>query len=152
MNEIKFSVNCVKLLKEFEGIKLKPYYDSVKIPTIGIGSTHYNDGRAVTINDKEITEEQAENMCLYHLNTNVLPDLKNHIKVDLNQNQIDALGCLIYNIGSHGFDTSTVLKDINQHIGGDNLKTAWCAWCKAGGKTIDGLLKRREKEYQYFIS
>ena len=42
-----------------EGLKLKPYLCSAGVPTIGIGSTIYPDGTRVTMLDKEITEEQA---------------------------------------------------------------------------------------------
>lgn len=152
MNALKFSQGAINLIKQFEGCKLKPYLDSVKVPTIGYGTIEYPNGRKVTMQDEPITQEQADEYLLYHLNKYELPDFLQHITVDLTQKQLDSIACLCYNIGDNGFDKSTVLKDINNHIGGDSLKTAWLAWNKAGGNVIDGLTKRRLAEYNYFIS
>ena len=35
------------LCEQFEGLRLRPYKCPAGVPTIGIGSTHYLDGRAV---------------------------------------------------------------------------------------------------------
>jgi lysozyme len=40
----------LKLIKEFEGCKLKAYQCPAGVWTIGIGSTHYGDGTPVTKN------------------------------------------------------------------------------------------------------
>ena len=42
-NQMKLSDNGFNLLGELEGIVLRPYKDSVGIPTIGIGSTYHAD-------------------------------------------------------------------------------------------------------------
>ena len=42
-----------------EGTVLKPYYDSVKVATIGTGTTVYPNGKAVKITDPPITKKQA---------------------------------------------------------------------------------------------
>ena len=56
---MKISENGLNLIKEFEGLSLKPYLDVVKIPTIGYGNTFYKDGKKVTLNDKPISEIEA---------------------------------------------------------------------------------------------
>ena len=56
---MQLSSNGFRLLGELEGIVLKPYRDSVGIPTIGIGSTYYEDGTKVKMSDKPITTERA---------------------------------------------------------------------------------------------
>jgi lysozyme len=150
MNDITFSQAAAQLIAGFEGFRASPYKDSVGIPTIGYGSTTYPDGTKVTMDDSDVSKQQGLDMLLYHLNTYELPDLQQHITVDLTQNQIDALGCLIYNIGDHGFDNSHVLSDINSGIMDSDLETRWCAWDKAAKQVIPGLLARRQKEYHYF--
>ena len=50
------------LITKFEGLRLKPYLDSVKSPTIGYGNTYYPDGKRVTLLDKDITKQQAFDM------------------------------------------------------------------------------------------
>ena len=44
--------NGLNLIKQFEGLSLKPYLDAVNIPTIGFGNTYYEDGTKVTLKDK----------------------------------------------------------------------------------------------------
>ena len=61
-NQMKLSDNGFNLLGELEGIVLRPYKDSVGIPTIGIGSTYYEDGTKVKMNDKYITKERANQL------------------------------------------------------------------------------------------
>ena len=104
MNALKFSQGAINLIKQFEGCKLKPYLDSVKVPTIGYGTIEYPNGRKVTMQDEPITQEQADEYLLYHLNKYELPDFLQHITVDLTQKQLDSIACLCYNIGDNGFD------------------------------------------------
>ena len=48
VKEIRFiSPNGINFLIKEEGIILKPYRDSVGIPTIGIGCTYYENGQKV---------------------------------------------------------------------------------------------------------
>ena len=56
---MKLDKNGYNLITKFEGLKLKPYLCSAKIPTIGYGNTYYPDGKRVTLLDKEITKEYA---------------------------------------------------------------------------------------------
>ncbi len=142
-----FSKNAVLLLKEFEGFRSLPYLDSRDLPTIGVGSTTYNDSTKVTMKDKPITEEQAIEMCLFHLTKNVLPVINKTVKVELSQNKVDSLASLIYNIGGPQFESSTLLKEINKN--GD-VKTQWMRWNKVKGKIVNGLTSRRAKEFLYY--
>jgi lysozyme len=149
--QFKFSDNLVTLLAEFEGFRSKPYLDSVNIPTIGYGTIRYPNGTKVTMLDKEISKETAKEYLLDHANKIALPAINSNIKVEQTQNQIDALGSLIYNIGTGGFANSTVLKRINAKDSTENIKEAWYRWNKAGGSVIPGLTKRREKEFNFYI-
>ena len=49
----------VRFLIGEEEVRLRPYYDSVGVPTIGVGCTMYEDGRRVKITDPPITYERA---------------------------------------------------------------------------------------------
>lgn len=150
MNNITFSQAAVNLIGQFEGFRSAPYLDSVGVPTIGYGTTFYEDGTKVTMHDDHIDQTRASAILLNYLNKRILPDFQANIHVDLTQNEIDALCCLVYNIGDSGFDHSHVLIDINNHIMDGDLKTRWLAWDQAGGKVNQGLLNRRIKEYNYF--
>jgi len=140
------------LIKEFEGCILKPYLDSAGIPTIGYGQTYYPaTGAKVTMKDPAITQEQADQMFLAMVKPYELAVYSN-TRDNITQNNFNALVSFTYNIGTNGFKNSTVLKLVNQNIADDRLKAAFLMWVKAGGKTVQGLVNRRNREYQVYTS
>ncbi len=146
-----FSEGAISMIAQFEGFRAKPYLDSVGIPTIGFGSTTHTNGTKVTMNDAIIDKEMACEMLLFHLNQLELIDLNNCItRTDLKQNQVDAIGCLMYNIGDKGFCGSTLHNKINANAPISEIEQHWLEWDRAGGKVLDGLLKRRQAEFNYY--
>ena len=143
------SDNGMKLLEQFEGLRLEAYLDSAGIATIGFGTIKYPNGSKVKLGDK-ITKAQAKEYKLHDLkefeNT-----VNTFVKAPLNQNQYDALVSLSYNIGSNAFKNSTLLKKLNS---GDYKGAAeqFLSWNKAGGKKVQGLVNRREAERKLFLS
>ena len=147
---MKLSDNGFNLLAELEGVVLHPYKDSAGIPTIGIGSTYYEDGTKVTMKDKAITKERA-----IQLAKNVVKSFEARVNksivVPMTQNQFDAMVLLCYNIGESGFARSSVVKNFNA----GNLQKAadsFLLWNKAGGVVSKGLTNRREKERELFLT
>jgi len=141
----------IDLIKEFEGCILHPYRDQVGIPTIGTGMTYYpSTGKKVTMTDRPITQAQADAMFLQLVKPFELA-VYSTTRDDITQNNFNALVSLCYNIGTGGFKGSTVLKRVNQHITGQPLKDAFLMWTKAGGKVLQDLVDRRNKEYQTYI-
>ena len=51
----------------YEGYESKPYLDSAKVATIGIGSTSYENGSKVKMTDKPITKERAVQIAKAHI-------------------------------------------------------------------------------------
>ncbi len=148
---MKISENGLNLIKEFEGLSLKPYLDVVKIPTIGYGNTYYPNGKKVTLSDKPISEIEATEMISYIAQKDFGDKILQLVKVPLNQNQFDALISICYNIGMGNFSKSTLLKKINQgDFNGASLEFE--RWNKSGGVVLAGLVKRRLKEKALFIS
>ncbi|MEG0906811.1 MAG: glycoside hydrolase family protein [Cellulosilyticaceae bacterium] len=142
------SNNGMKLLEQFEGLRLEAYLDSAGIATIGWGSIKYPNGSKVKKGDK-ITKAQAKQYKLHDLkefestvNTSVI--------VPLSQNQYDALVSLSYNIGSGAFKNSTLLKKLNS---GDYKGAAeqFLVWNKVNSKRVQGLVNRREAERNLFL-
>ena len=135
------------LLAVCEGIKLKPYLCSAGKPTIGIGSTFYENGSPVKLSDKPITIERAWE--LFEA-TKIHYDkaIKDVIKVPLKQQQYNALFCFAYNVGPTGFKTSELVRKVNAHTGDvAGITQAFHNW---DGKN-DILLSRRTKEVnEYF--
>ena len=147
---MKLSDNGFTLLGELEGIVLRPYKDSVGIPTIGIGSTYYEDGTKVKMTDKAITKERA-----IQLAKNVVKSFEEQVNksilLPMTQNQFDAMVLLCYNIGKSGFAGSSVVRNFNL---GNTQKAAdsFLLWNKAGGRVVQGLVNRRNKERSLFLS
>ena len=146
---MKISSNSIELIKQFEGLSLKPYLDAVNIPTIGFGNTYYEDGTKVTLKDKPITEEKAFEILEYIANKDFGSNINKVVKVPLNQNQFDALVSFAYNIGNGNFNSSTLLRWLNQ----GNYKEAsmqLLRWDKSKGIVLNGLTKRRKAEKELF--
>lgn len=145
---MKIGKRGLELIKYFEGLRLKPYLDSVGIPTIGYGTIKYPNGKAVTIQDKDITKEQAEEY-LQHYVHKFEADVNKLVKVELTQNQFDALVSFTYNLGPTNLKQSTLLKQVNDKDF-NNAAKSFLKWINAGGKPIEGLKVRRRKEKELF--
>ena len=80
--------------------------------------------------------------------------VKDNITVPLTQNQFDALTSLAYNIGARNFANSTVVKYINNpnfHSSVyPNLESAWKAWNRSQGAVSNGLINRRQHEWDMY--
>lgn len=136
------------IIKE-EGIVLKPYLDSVKKPTIGVGSTYWEDGRPVSMSDKPITRDRA--ILLFKTTLKRYEaQVNKSITRPINQNQFDACVSLCYNIGTNGFSSSTVAKKVQLNPCDPDIRQWFEAWRNAGGKPI--LLARRKREANLYFS
>ena len=74
----------------------------------------------------------------------------NLVEVPLTQNQFDALVAWTFNLGPTNLSESTLLKKLNAGDY-DSVPDEMRRWNKAGGKVLDGLVRRREAEAQLFI-
>ena len=141
------SKNCLALISNAEGFKSAPYADSGGVATIGYGTTIYPNGVRVTLKDKPITKEQAQEYLEYHCDM-VAKQIEPLIKVELNQNQIDALISFVYNEGTGQFRDSTLLKVINNNPNDfGKIKIQWLRWVYTDGVKLKGLEKRRNVEF-----
>ena len=139
----------VYLICEFEGKRLVAYDDGVGVWTIGFGTIKYPSGNRVKKGDT-CTLEQAKEYMRHDL-IEFEHTVNSSVKVPLNQNQFDALVSLAYNIGSNAFKSSTLVKKLNT---GDYQGAAdqFNVWVNAGGKRMQGLVNRRDREKLLFLS
>lgn len=130
---------------------LEPQKDPIGLYTLGWGARYDINIKPVTADTKPITLEEAEELFIRDLKTREQTILK-YVKVDLNQNQFNALASLIYNIGVRNFIKSTLLLKLNQKVKIE--EKYFTDWCKArvNGKLVvlPGLLARRKEEYYLF--
>jgi lysozyme len=147
--------NAIRIIEDREGLRLKPYLDprpNNPIPTIGLGTITYPDGRKVTMQDKPITKEQAYEYMNHHINTIVVPAINRQVKVDINKNELEALISFVYNIGQGNFSTSTMRRLLNAGEPRIVVANEFDRWNKAGGKVLAGLVTRRRMEKELFLT
>ena len=132
------SQNCVELIKHFEGFEDTAYLCPANVWTIGYGRT-----RNVKEGDR-ITEPQAERDLLEELEE-FKHQVLHSVKVELTQNELDALTSWTYNLGVGNLNSSTLLKKLNAGSK-DKVPAEMLRWNKASGKVLAGLTKRREAE------
>ena len=139
------------LITKFEGLRLKPYLCSAKIPTIGHGNTYYPDGKRVTLLDKDITKQEAFDM-FKEVANRFAKRVNTLVTSNINQNQFNALVSFAYNVGTGNFSSSTLLKKVNKNPDDLTIKAEFLRWNKAGGKVINGLTNRRNEEAILYFS
>ncbi|MDR6461905.1 lysozyme [Chryseobacterium sediminis] len=145
---MKTSQKGINLIVSFEGFSAKPYLDSAGIPTIGYGNTYYPGGKKVTMKDPAITKEQG-----VEIFAEVLPTYENivnsKVKIVLNQNQFDALVSYAYNTGG----SATLFSLINKRATDLEIKDWFTKrYITAGGKVLNGLIRRRKVEADLFFA
>ena len=131
------------LIKEFEGVRLKAYLDSVNIPTIGYGHI-----KGVKMGDV-CTQAQADKW-LQEDTASAVAAVNKAAGYPVNQAQFDAMVSLAFNIGNGAFSSSTLVRKLNSSdlVGASN---EFPRWNKAGGRVIDGLTRRRAAERDMFL-
>lgn len=141
---MKMSDKGLALTEQFEGLSLTAYRDVVGVWTNGYGNTHgVVPGSTITlaqaVSDLRNNIASAENL------------VNKVVIVSLTQNQFDALVDFVFNLGGGAFQSSTLLRKLNN---GDYAGAAleFLKWNHAGGKVVDGLTRRRLAEQQLFNS
>lgn len=148
---MQISDKGLNLIKKFEGFSSKPYLCPAKVPTIGFGSTYYENGKVVNLDDEAISEERATELLKYTTDKIFGSFVNKVVKVKLNQNQFDALVSFAYNLGNGNLQQSTLLKKVNNSdFIGASLEFE--KWTKANRKVLSGLVKRRLAEKELFLS
>lgn len=149
------SQNGLNVIKNFEGLVLRPYLDQVGVPTIGYGTTHYPGGLPVTMKDSPISEVFAEK-CLENDLETAEYAVGKYVTSSINQNQFDSLVDFSYNCGTGALHGSTLLRRVNANPGDPAIRDAFMMWTKGH---IDGQLviipdlqTRRKQEADLYFS
>ena len=145
--------NGIDLIISFEGFEAKPYADPAtgnKPYTIGYGTTVYPSGKRVELTDPPIDKSTAL--------TYLSHDLRQFeygvdaLTIDtINQNQFGALVSFSYNCGLQNLKSSTLLKKVNADPNDEAIFKEFLKWNKANGRTMAGLLRRRDAEAKLYF-
>ena len=156
---MKMSDNGRSLLTNWEGKMRQVYRDSARLLTIGVGHLLTRDeitsGKimiaglpvkyASGLTDQQIDKLLEQDLAWAESAVNT------YIDVALTQNQFDALVSFTFNIGKQAFYSSTIRKVLNNGRY-DLVPEQLARWNMAGGKVIQGLIKRRNHEMELFNS
>ena len=140
---MKISANGIGLLVHFEGFRDKAYRDSAGVWTIGYGSTKgVHAGQRITRDQAAI--RLADDVAKAEADVSLL------VNVPLTQGQFDALVSFVYNLGAGALARSTLIRRLNS---GDYSGAAdeFMKWVKAGGRRLQGLVRRRAAERALFL-
>ena len=151
MKVTKISNKGLELIKKYEGFKAKPYLCPSSVPTIGYGSTYYEDGTKVKLTDPAITQERATEL-LMALLVSYEKAVDSYCVDTINQNQFDALCSFVYNCGNQALKNSTLLRKVNGNRMNPDITNEFLKWNKGGGRVIPGLSKRRQEEADLYFS
>ena len=104
----------MKLVKEFEGLRLTAYQDSVGVWTIGYGHTGSDVYKGLTISQARADQLLQQDLGKFNA------CVSNNINRNLNGNQVGALMSWSFNVGCGALQTSTLRKRMNA---GEDLNT-----------------------------
>lgn len=137
-------------LGDYEGLMLQPYLCTSNVKTVGFGSTISDIPDLPNWAwDKTITV--AEAVQYYLKGIKKYEDAVNKaLMVAVTQEQFDALVSITYNIGIGGMQKSTFMRLINQNASVDQIVAAMKKFNMGGGKVVQGLINRRNKEGKLF--
>lgn len=129
----------IKLIKSFEGCRLKAYkpVPTEKLYTIGYG--HYGVAAGTVWTQKQADDMLKQDLIKYE-------NYVNSLKRNFNQHEFDSLVSFTYNCGFGSLQT-LVRNRTNQQIG-----EALLLYNKAGGKVLEGLTRRRKAERELFFT
>jgi lysozyme len=138
----------------FEGFSARPYLNGGGVPTIGLGTTHYPSGLAVTLNDAAISMPRAVIYLQYALHSTA-DRLWPVFARQPTLNEWSAVLSLAYNEGAHAIAKSTLLRLFNAgNITG--AAAQFPVWDKlfVDGHLVacQGLLNRRIAERALFLT
>ncbi|WP_160686888.1 lysozyme [Clostridium sp. C2-6-12] len=145
------SDELINFIKSWEGFSATPYYDEAGVLTLGYGMTG-DEIKGL----KSVTETEASEMLKNLVNTKYAKVIKADLDdkgITLLQNEFDALVSFAYNCGTGALLGSTLYKNVVAGVrDAETIRSNFQAWSNGGGRRLEGLYRRRTKEYNLFIS
>ena len=125
------------MIRQYEGLRLTPYYCPAGHLTVGFGH--------LTNSKQPITKEVAEAVMRDDAEIALLAAL--NLSPTLDGDRLCAIADFIFNLGAGRYKSSTLRKKVNQ---GDwqAARREIVKWVWGGGKKLPGLIARRNEEAQ----
>tara|TARA_R100001460_G_scaffold4971_4_gene13992 strand:- start:746 stop:1183 length:438 start_codon:yes stop_codon:yes gene_type:complete len=139
---MNISQNGLELIKHFEGCELEAYKCAAGVWTIGYG--HIKTAEEGMVISQSYADELLEGEIVEYEDY-----VNTAVTAPLSQDQFDALVSWTFNLGNGNLNASTMLKVLNRGEY-EEVPNQMKRWNKAGGKVLEGLIRRREAEANLF--
>jgi lysozyme len=136
----------LRLIRRFEGFSAVPYLCPAGYLTVGYGHVVKNPDAF----RQPITEDEAAEILAVDVGTAERAVLR-LISVPLTDGQFDALVSFTFNLGAGALQRSTLRRKVNceEH---EDAATEFLRWVWAGGRKLNGLIRRRQAEAALYQS
>lgn len=137
----------IDLIKRFEGFSSSIYICPAGYPTIGYGHVVRDDEKQRF--SEGINKAEGEELLRQDVRWAERGVLR-FIDVPLTDGQFDALVSFTFNLGSGALQRSTLRRKVNREEHGE-VPAQFKRWVWAGGRKLNGLIKRRSAEAGLYI-
>jgi lysozyme len=149
----------LKLIKHYEGCRLKPYLCPANLWTIGYGSVLYHDQIKLKLSDRrnyplqikdnrQWSQEEVDKLLKHDL-VRFERGVTLYVPVPLRPNEFSALVSYAFNLGNGTLQRSTVRSALLRNDKKAAMESL-LKYCRAGGKILRGLQIRRLDEKALF--
>ncbi|MAZ68785.1 MAG: hypothetical protein CMG49_05410 [Candidatus Marinimicrobia bacterium] len=145
---MKINAEGLNIIKHFEGFSPTVYLCPANRWTIGYGSTWDKQRKPVTKSHPPITEEDGEYLLRQELD-HCYYAIDKLVTAEITENMHSALCSFIFNVGSGNFQSSTMRMKLNRG-NYEGASAEFPKWRRAGGKILQGLVRRRTMERELF--
>jgi lysozyme len=158
---MNISQRCLEGIKHHEGVRQKPYRDSVYLWTVGVGHLMYDSQAKLPVDQRmavQLLPQDNKIFSMEEVDAILRADLARFERgiatfcpVPLTQGQFDGLVSFSFNVGLGTLQRSTLRQKV---LRGDFEGAAeeFLKYTKAGGKVLKGLVTRRNDERALFLS
>ena len=142
---MRVSDEGIKLIKHFEGVHKKPYICPAGYWTVGVGHLISRNAKLPSSWNRTFSSGEIDDLLRKDLRRFELGVLRLLGTVQPNQSEFDALVSFSFNLGLGCFQRSTVR---SAFIRGDKKRSGevLLKYRRAGGKILQGLVRRRQAE------
>lgn len=157
---MKISQDGIDLIKHFEGCHFKPYLCPANLWTVGYGKLLYNDQVRLKLADRKsypLKPEHNRKWTQNEVDDLLKKDLvrfeqavMKYITIPLKQHEFDSIVSFTFNLGAGVLQASSVRSKLNRGDKEGAMDTL-LKYCRAGGKVLKGLQRRRAMEVDLFF-
>ena len=157
---MKVSQKCLDMIRHHEGVRTRPYQCPALIWTVGVGHVIDQSHIKVKFHERKnlpIPSGWDRQLSMEEVNKILADDLTKFERGVLRmcpvvtQSQFDALVSFAFNVGLGNLQRSSIRMRHNRKDY-EGAADAFMMWTKAGGRVLNGLVKRRKDEKALYES